>query len=27
VRLSAQLYNHIGQYQRLADLLVEALRG
>jgi isopenicillin-N epimerase len=25
VRLSAQLYNHIGQYQQLADLLVEAL--
>jgi isopenicillin-N epimerase len=27
VRLSAQLYNHLGQYQRLAELLVEALRG
>jgi isopenicillin-N epimerase len=27
VRLSAQLYNHIEQYQRLADLLIEALRG
>jgi len=25
VRLSAQIYNHIGQYQRLADLLSEAL--
>jgi isopenicillin-N epimerase len=27
VRLSAQLYNHIEQYQQLADLLIEALRG
>jgi isopenicillin-N epimerase len=26
VRLSAQLYNHLGQYQRLAELLIEALR-
>jgi isopenicillin-N epimerase len=25
VRLSAQLYNHIGQYQQLTDLLLEAL--
>lgn len=25
VRLSAQLYNHIGQYQQLAELLVQAL--
>jgi isopenicillin-N epimerase len=26
VRLSAQLYNHLGQYQQLAELLIEALR-
>jgi hypothetical protein len=25
VRLSAQIYNHPGQYQRLADLLIESL--
>jgi isopenicillin-N epimerase len=27
LRISAQLYNHAGQYQQLADLLAEALRG
>jgi isopenicillin-N epimerase len=27
LRISAQLYNHPAQYQRLADLLAEALRG
>ena len=26
VRLSAQIYNHLGQYQQLAELLIEALR-